>query len=297
MGKFCGTSISIDAPARRATIAPSAVNIPLEDNFNDILGKAQRGLKLTTAQLAKKAGVTESDVTTALAGKVDETILCKLAPALGLGASQLIASANKSWYPSAREIAGVAQFNTPFEDMTVNSYLVWDEKSKQAVAFDTGSDCDGMLQLAKKNNLKITLILLTHTHGDHIFDLDRLKQATGAPAFVSELEPLDGAEPFAAGKKFQVGNLGIESRQTSGHSSGGITFVVHGLEKPIAIVGDAMFAGSMGGGMVSWEDALRNNRQQILTLPDETLLCCGHGPLTTVGEEKKNNPFYPEFGK
>jgi glyoxylase-like metal-dependent hydrolase (beta-lactamase superfamily II) len=56
-----------------------------------------------------------------------------------------------------------------------------------------------------------------------------------------------------------------------------------------------MFAGSMGGGMISWADALRTNREKIFTLPDETLLCPGHGPLTTVGEEKRHNPFYPEF--
>lgn len=289
--------IAIDAASREATIAARFVNIPLEDNFNDILGKAMRGLKLSSAQLAQKAGVAETDITAALGGAVSEAVLRKLAPVLGLSADRLVASAKKSWYPAAREVQGVAQFNTPFEDMTVNSYLVWDAKTKEAVAFDTGSDCDGMVALARKLGLKIKLILLTHTHGDHIFDLDRLKEATGAPAFVSELEPIDGAQPFAAGKQFQVGNLKIESRQTSGHSRGGITYVVTGLARPVAVVGDAMFAGSMGGGMVSWDDALQNNRKQILTLPDETLLCCGHGPLTTVGEEKKHNPFYPEFEK
>jgi glyoxylase-like metal-dependent hydrolase (beta-lactamase superfamily II) len=60
----------------------------------------------------------------------------------------------------------------------------------------------------------------------------------------------------------------------------------------LAIVGDAIFAGSMGGGAVSYEEALRTNRQSIFTLPDNTVLCPGHGPLTTVGEEKRNNPFF-----
>jgi glyoxylase-like metal-dependent hydrolase (beta-lactamase superfamily II) len=64
---------------------------------------------------------------------------------------------------------------------------------------------------------------------------------------------------------------------------------------PVAIVGDAIFAGSMGGGMVSYEDALRTNRDKIMTLPDKTILCPGHGPITSVGEEKKYNPFFPEF--
>jgi len=71
--------------------------------------------------------------------------------------------------------------------------------------------------------------------------------------------------------------------------------VIDGLDRPIAIVGDAIFAGSMGGGMVSYQDALQTNREKIMTLADDTVLCPGHGPMTTVGEEKKNNPFFPEF--
>jgi glyoxylase-like metal-dependent hydrolase (beta-lactamase superfamily II) len=76
---------------------------------------------------------------------------------------------------------------------------------------------------------------------------------------------------------------------------GGITYVITGLAKPVAIVGDALFAGSMGGGMISWGDALETNRKQIFTLADDTVLCPGHGPMTTVAEEKSHNPFYPEF--
>jgi glyoxylase-like metal-dependent hydrolase (beta-lactamase superfamily II) len=71
-----------------------------------------------------------------------------------------------------------------------------------------------------------------------------------------------------------------------------VTFFIQGLSKPLAVVGDSLFAGSMGGGMVSYADALRNNRQQILTLPDATIICPGHGPLTTVGEQKDANPFF-----
>jgi glyoxylase-like metal-dependent hydrolase (beta-lactamase superfamily II) len=70
--------------------------------------------------------------------------------------------------------------------------------------------------------------------------------------------------------------------------------VVEGLSRSLAIVGDAMFAGSMGGGMVSYDEALRTNRQEILTLPDETIICAGHGPLTTVGEQKWANPFFAD---
>ena len=136
------------------------------------------------------------------------------------------------------------------------------------------------------------MILLTHAHPDHVADLRRLEEETGAPVYISDLEAAEGAEAIEEGKRFRVGSLEIESRLTSGHSPGGMTFVVTGLARPVAIVGDSLFAGSMGGGNVSYEDALRNNREKILTLPDETIVCPGHGPLTTVGKEKRDNPFF-----
>ena len=76
-----------------------------------------------------------------------------------------------------------------------------------------------------------------------------------------------------------------------------MTYVVRGLPRTLAIVGDAIFAGSMGGGGVSYKDALQTNRENILTLPDETVICPGHGPLTTVGEQKRVNPFFPDVDK
>jgi glyoxylase-like metal-dependent hydrolase (beta-lactamase superfamily II) len=265
--------------------------IPLEDKFNDIVGKAMRGLQLSDSQVAEKTGAEVSAVQALRGGEWNESTARKVAPALGLKADAVAASGNESWAPQPVELDGLAPFNTPYEDMTVNSYLVWDPASGDAVAFDTGADCSGMLELIAKKKLRVKFVLLTHTHGDHIFDLDRLKSKTGAPAFVGDREPVEGAETFAAGRSWSVGALKIESRLTWGHSKGGITFVVRGLAKPVAIVGDAVFAGSMGGGGISYADALRTNREEIMTLPDETIIASGHGPLTTVGEEKKHNPF------
>jgi len=271
--------------------------IPLEDNFADIIGKAQRGLKLSPEALSAQAQATSEELNRVKAGEVLELAIRKLAKPLNLGESTLVDSAKKAWYPKPVQISGLAQFNTAWEDMTVNSYLIWDARSKQAAAFDTGADCSPMLQHVKANGLTIKLILLTHTHPDHVADLVRLKKETGAPAYVGALESAAGAEGFAEGRIFDLGNLKIETRQTSGHSVGGITYVVSGLEQLLAVVGDAVFAGSMGGGLVSYAEALANNRKKILSLPDETVLCPGHGPLTTVGEEKRHNPFYPEFQK
>lgn len=267
--------------------------IPLEDFFNDVLGKAQRGLKLTDEQLAAKAGVSVADLTAVKGGTVNEAALRKLAPALGLNANALVAHANKTWYPQPVKLDGLAQFNTPFEDMTVNSYLVWNPKTKNACAFDTGAVSGPMRKFAKDNGLTIRLILITHTHGDHIADLERLREETGAEVFVSELEPVEHAEQFKEGRTWDDGaGIKIEARSTTGHSKGGTTYYVTGLVQPVAVVGDAIFASSMGGGMVSYEDAVRNNRTKILTLPDNTVICPGHGPLTTVGEEKQHNPFF-----
>jgi 3-hydroxyisobutyrate dehydrogenase len=267
----------------------------LEDSFSDILGKAQRGLKLPDDQLAAQAGITVEDLARVKGGEADESILRKLAPPLGLGTETLLAGARKTWAPRPIEVRGLRQFNTQYEDMTVNSYLAWDPVTRDAVAFDTGADCSPLIEFAREKGLGIKVILLTHTHVDHVADLTRLVMETGAPAWVARLEDFVGAEPFDEGQIFEIGGLHIEARQTSGHAIGGMTFVISGLERPVAVVGDAIFAGSMGGGMISFPEALQNNRAKIFTLPDDTVLCPGHGPLTTVGEEKVHNPFYPEF--
>lgn len=266
--------------------------LPLEDYFNDIIGKAMRGLKLTDAQVAAAAGVEARAVEALRDGTWDAAVARRIAPVLGLGADALAASGEKTWTPAPVAIDGLAQFNTPYEDMTVNSYLVWDPASREAGAFDTGADCSGMLACIAERGLQLGRIFITHTHGDHIFDLDRLREKTGAPAVVGSREPTVGAATFEAGAAFTIGSLRVESRLTWGHSKGGVTFVVTGLAKPVAIVGDAVFAGSMGGGGVSYEAALQTNRQEILTLPDETIICPGHGPLTTVREQKRHNPFF-----
>lgn len=271
--------------------------IPLEDSFADVIGKAQRGLKISDDDLSKRAGISVEQLTKLKSGEFDEASARKVPPVLNLAVNALVELGKKSWYPPGHDVNGLASFNTPFEDMTVNSYLVFDPQTKEAIAFDTGASASPMLEFARENSLKIKLILLTHIHIDHIVDLANLKKETGAPVHVCELEPVPDAETFKPGKTFALGSLKIESRQTSGHARGGITFVISGLPKPVAIVGDAIFCCSMGGGAVSYEEALRTNRQNIFTLPDETVLCPGHGPLTTVAEQKQHNPFYPEFAK
>lgn len=267
--------------------------IPLEDNVSDIIGKAQRGLGISDSQLAERSGVSAEKIRKMREGAFEGDAVERVAPLLNLDAAALRKLADGQWNPEAvEEMEGLAQFNTVYGDMTVNAYLAWDPASREAVAFDTGADCRGMLERIAAKKLSVKLILLTHAHPDHVADLPRLQKETGAPIYISERESAEGAEAITEGKLFRVGSLQIEARLTWGHSPGGMTFVITGLARPVAIVGDSLFAGSMGGGNVSYEEALRNNREKILSLPEATIVCPGHGPLTTVGKEKRDNPFF-----
>jgi len=270
--------------------------IPLEDNVSDIIGKAQRGFGISDSQLADRASVSVDAVRKVRNGDLSGDAVDQVAPVLKLSAPALRKLAAGDWNPETiADIDGLAMFNTTYGDMTVNAYLVWDPATREAVAFDTGADCSAMLKRIADDHLKVRMILLTHAHPDHVADLRRLRKVTEAPVSISELESEEGAESIPEGKHFKVGTLAIEARLTSGHSPGGMTYVVTGLERPVAVVGDSLFAGSMGGGNISYQDALTNNRDKILTLPDETIVCPGHGPLTTVGKEKRDNPFFANF--
>src|SRR5215510_8888780 len=163
--------------------------IPLEDNFTDVIGKAQRGLQISDEQLAAKAGVPVADIARVKDGAVDEQVLRKIAPVLNLTPTALMDLAKKVWFPSVpAEIPGLACFNTTYGDMTVNSYLIWDPKTSQGACFDTGADSSDMAKFAASKQIRIQLILLTHTHPDHIADLAGLKAVTQAAAFVCKLE-------------------------------------------------------------------------------------------------------------
>lgn len=272
--------------------------IPLEDNVGDIIGKAQRGLGITNEVLREKTGLTVSQLRALKTEQPDPALLHKVAPVLRLGAGQLVALASGTWQPDPTPpLPGFQMFNLPFGEMTVNAYLVWDVSSRKAVVFDTGPQAAPLLAAIKKERLDLELILLTHAHPDHVGGLGELLKATDAKAWINAREAAEedfpkDVETFAAGQSFVLGQLRIETLLTSGHSAGQTTFVVKGLSRPLAIVGDSLFAGSMGGGVVSYTDQYRNNVEHILTLPDETILACGHGPLTTVGQEKAHNPFF-----
>jgi len=270
--------------------------IHLEDFHEDILGKAMRGLGIGKNEMASRLQCEKSEVEAILFGEVDESLILGMAKELDLDAEKLLRSVRKQWCPAPLSVNGLKQFNLPFGDMLVNVFVVWDENSKNAWIFDTGPMAEPILSFIQEQELSVDAIFLTHTHRDHIACLDALRMGAGnPPVYVHELEALDGCESITESFSYACGSLSLHALHTHGHALGGMTYVADGLERPIAIVGDAIFAGSMGGGMISYENALSTNREKIMTLPNETILCPGHGPMTTVGEEKRNNPFFPEF--
>lgn len=283
-----------DKKNRKFFIMNSEPPISLEDLFEDIVAKAMRGRHLSESELAERTGVPRDVLARLCRGEFcDEAALAKVATALSLSPRALAMAASRVWRPRPVSVEGLGMFNLPYRDMRVNAYLVWDPATKAAAFFDTATDSTPLVARARALELEVGSIFLTHTHNDHIAALDGLRAAfPGARAWSNRAEPWPGTETFSEGAEFRIGSLRVAARTTSGHSPGGTTYFVEGLARPLAIVGDAIFAGSMGGGLVSFADAWRNNLEKILVLPDETVICPGHGPLTSVGEEKRSNPFF-----
>jgi len=243
----------------------------------------------------RRAEVTLPDLTAVKGGKVIIPVIRRVARHLRLGPDALEELAHKTWYPRQPDFPrGFAMFNTAYEDMAVNSYLVWDRRVRHAAAFDTGANCQGMLDTLQAEGLSLRYLFITHAHEDHIADLARLVAETKAEVWASAAEAteLPGARVFQENAYFHLGELAIKTFLTWGHSPGMTTFYVTGLSWPLAICGDAIFSCSMGGSPTNFEDQFRNNQEKLLTLPKDTVFAPGHGPLTTLAQERQHNPFF-----
>lgn len=269
--------------------------IPLEDTFVDVITKAQNGWRLSDTELIERAGIPADDLAALRAGQVRLGALRRLARHLRLSPDALEALATKPAYPQAPSFArGLAMFNTRFGEMTVNNYLVWDPKSRDAAIVDTGTDPEGVLALARAERLRIKAILLTHAHRDHIAGLDTLLDGSGAEAWIHENEPFDhpSVRRFNDQAYFHLGVIAIKCLPTWGHSPGQTTFYVQGLARPLALCGDALFSCSAGGSATHFEEQIKNTRARIFSLPRQTVIGPGHGPLTTLAHERVHNPFF-----
>jgi glyoxylase-like metal-dependent hydrolase (beta-lactamase superfamily II) len=192
-----------------------------------------------------------------------------------------------------------------------NCYLLVDEGSKEAVVIDPGQDPDALLSAIAEQGLKVTGIWLTHAHLDHIAGVGEVKAATGAPILVHEIEkewltnpmlngsgrypeyfePITGpaADGFvAAGDVLKLGAQSFEVRFTPGHTPGHVVFVTEGM----VFAGDTLFNNGIGrtdmpGGNTA--QLVKSIREQLYTLPHDTVVFCGHGPETTIVHERQHN--------
>lgn len=207
----------------------------------------------------------------------------------------------------------VTVYTLPVGALQVNCYILGCPRTRLAVAIDPGDNASQILNTLKRYGLKLDRILATHAHFDHLLAAHDLQVATGAPFYLHPADrPLvaamrrtcrawlgyDPGEPptirgdLIPGESVEVGDIRLEVRHTPGHSPGGVTLVDHPGRR--AFTGDALFAGGIGrtdfpGG--SLQTLLASIRTQILTLPDDYAVLSGHGPATTVGEERRTNPF------
>ncbi|HLH70408.1 MAG TPA: MBL fold metallo-hydrolase [Candidatus Dormibacteraeota bacterium] len=191
-----------------------------------------------------------------------------------------------------------------------NSYLVEDEETHDAAIVDANLEPELMVDLVRRRGARVRAILLTHTDIDHVAGLGRLREAFGdvpiavhdaeratitqgrpmRREFPHELPAFDNVEALRPGEVYRAGSLAFEVLHTPGHSPGGVTLKIGNA----LFTGDALFAGSIGRSDFSNSDGqelLRSIRDRLLTQPDECLVFSGHGPVTTIGQERRYNPF------
>jgi len=279
--------------------AANVSHMNLEDHPGDIIRKARKMSDVSTAAAANAAGISESELSALeesgkLSGKINFTALGKI---LGLNPQKLEAIAN-GWLPSPKDLSAwheVRVFTTTGDGLTVNCYLVWDEVTRDAALFDTGLDAKPILDCIVDEQLQLKHVFITHSHWDHVEALPKIREAWPKVRLHSgsKSAPVDQRNKTA--EIVHLGGLRVTHRETPGHAEDGVTYMVGNWQEDaplIAIVGDTIFAGSMGNGNGAWDLAKQKVREQILSLPSETLICPGHGPLTTVAEEKEHNPFF-----
>ncbi|HUA69192.1 MAG TPA: MBL fold metallo-hydrolase [Candidatus Saccharimonadales bacterium] len=271
----------------------------LEDHLGDIIRKARNMSNVSSGAAARAAGIFESELAvleeTGQIGKRPN--LAALAKLVGLNPAKLESIAN-GWLPAEKDLSiwcELRVFTTAGEGMTVNCFLVWDEVTRETALFDTGFDAKPALDCIGENQLQLRHVFITHSHYDHVEALPKIRERFPKARIHSGSKAAPVDQRNKPNEIIHLGGLRITYRETPGHAEDGVTYIVGNWQEDaphMAIVGDAIFAGSMGNGNGAWDLAKQKVREQILSLPATTLICPGHGPLTTVAEEKEHNPFF-----
>lgn len=193
-----------------------------------------------------------------------------------------------------------------------NCYIVGDEETNEGILIDPGEQMDEILSEIKDTGLKITKIVNTHTHIDHVAGVQQAKEELGVPFYLHpEEEPVLEALPESAarypqfgrvrvpkvdvyieeGDEIEIGNLKAKVLHTPGHTWGSVCFVIDNH----VISGDTLFAGSVGRvdltGGTSMRELVGSIKSKLMSLPDSYNVYPGHGPFTTIGIERRSNPF------
>lgn len=270
----------------------------LEDHLGDILrkGRLHAGVGLEPAAAAASLTVPELEALEESGGAARPCNIEALAALIGLDASKLRAIA-AGWNPQPVDLGAWREIRviTTTVGMSVNAYLVWDEGTHDAALFDTGFDPAPVFALIQEHDLQMRHLFITHGHADHVAALPAIRARFPKMHLHSSSRTAPADQRNRPDECLQLGSLLITHRDTPGHAEDGVTYVIGTWpdDAPhVAIVGDALFAGSMGRATGQALLARQRIRECILTLPPATLLCPGHGPLTTVAEEKAHNPFF-----
>ena len=271
----------------------------LEDHLGDILRKARKAANVSPDAVALAAGISVDDLTALESSgtMVQPLNYAALAPLLHLDAAKLESIA-QGWLPTPKDLGTWRELRVITTEQggnAVHCYLVWDEITREAALFDTGWDAEPIFKIIDAEQLQLKHLFLTHTHEDHVAGMAAVRARYPKLFIHADAKNVPPQHKNRRNDCIQLGSLRITNRETPGHAEDGVIYLVGNFSEDaphVGIIGDTIFAGTLATGFISWDTLKDRVRSEIFTLPADTLLCPGHGPLTTVAEERAHNPFF-----
>jgi len=259
---------------------------PLEDDFTWVLRKALKAREMAPSLLAELAGASQREVIAFSRGRFSADLARQLAPHLELGPDAL--AGHPDYHPSPTLPAGLERLAFPFDEGFANAWLI--SCAEVVVLIDAGTDARTLRE--RITGIDFLNVLITHPHGDHVGGLSALGGQVHS-IYAPPGARIRDAEALECGQSLAFGQLQVLVLDLDGHWPGQLGFLINGLDTPVCAVGDALFAGSLGGTPSGERHAaeLALVRSMIESLPPETVLLPGHGPPTTAELELRNNPF------